>query len=430
MGLLSECRKELQEQKDRLWTDLELLLSQNPLHDVWTSLMENCQNGIEDIGWQTDRVNVKQDAEYLRFKYEEGHLKDVSRSKPFLQSVRELIEGLQQEHIHCYLTYEEALNSVWLGQAKLLQLQKQLDHMLNQADKSMPAQLAKSLISCRVEIAGEAASLHCLGQLMSELVAERTAKQTWATELKNIHSRIENFTALSQEKQSLIQLLVKQNSSAKERKASQKTELSQYIQRTICGHIEHISSLGATLHDCVIKGIDLFIGIPVPRLRQVLDSRIPAPDMSIKHFADNSVRGDVLRGVMKWVGVDWYKAPEQIVASLNDLLRGARMSDEKHSQVLTKLPGSVTEAEGLVVSAERRNEQERETIQPVLQTKWTSATQALANCIHVQELVQQWWTQPIQAVKTDLVYEGLTLQQWLDRWKVLQLQFRQLQSQH
>ena len=55
----------------------------------------------------------------------------------------------------------------------------------------------RSLISCRVEIAGEAASLHCLGQLMGELVAERTAKQTWATELRNIHRRIENFTALS-----------------------------------------------------------------------------------------------------------------------------------------------------------------------------------------------------------------------------------------
>ena len=31
------------------------------------SLLEICRNGIEDIEWQADRVNVKQDAEYLRY---------------------------------------------------------------------------------------------------------------------------------------------------------------------------------------------------------------------------------------------------------------------------------------------------------------------------------------------------------------------------
>lgn len=45
---------------------------------------------------------------------------------------------------------------------------------------------------------------------------------------------------------------------------------------------------------------------------------------------------------------------------------------------------------GLVMAVQRQARQQSETLQPLLQTKWTAATQALATCLHVQELVQNW----------------------------------------
>ena len=53
------------------------------------------------------------------------------------------------------------------------------------------------LISCRVEIAGEAAALQYRRQLVDEFLSERTAKQRSAAQLKSIRDRIQNFMALS-----------------------------------------------------------------------------------------------------------------------------------------------------------------------------------------------------------------------------------------
>ncbi|XP_062510676.1 uncharacterized protein LOC134186677 isoform X2 [Corticium candelabrum] len=429
-----EIRKELQDKKDRIWTDLERVLSEHLLPEVLQSLLEVSHTGCQDLSEQTNKVNIRKDAENLRFKYEEGHLKDMSSPKPFMESVKELIEGLQRDHIRCFLDHQEAANEFWRGRERLLQLEGKLDGMLSMSNEAVVSPVIRLLISCRVEIAGEAAALQYRRQLVDEFLSERTAKQRSAAQLKSIRDRIQNFMALSQEKQSLIQLLVKQNCAAKQHKVSQKAELMQYIQGTLNGHSHHISSLGASLRDCVTQGVNRFLEIPVFRLRQAPNTRTPAVDMSINHLSICCPRKDVLRAVMECVGVAWYKAPEEIFTSLDKLLRHIQASTPSGSslnlEVSRVVPKKTKEAKALVVAVQEKQEEQLRTFQPILQRKWMAASQGLATCLHVQELVQQWWTQPVQLIKTDVVFEGLTLQQWLDRWTVLLLQFRQLQSQH
>ncbi|XP_062510770.1 uncharacterized protein LOC134186748 isoform X1 [Corticium candelabrum] len=98
-----ETRKELQDKKDQIWTDLERDLSQHPLPEVLQSLLEVSHAGRRDVTEQTNKVNIRKDAKNLRFKYEGclAQRRIVTKTLHFMECVNELIKGLQCDHIRC-----------------------------------------------------------------------------------------------------------------------------------------------------------------------------------------------------------------------------------------------------------------------------------------------------------------------------------------
>lgn len=433
--------------KEQLWTGVEKILSQHPPKDVLTSLSRIAQDSAISLRELTDRIDLKQDALELKFKYENsGKLTDTSSPPSVLQSVHQLIQEGQAAHFQRFIESEKGLNEVWKGRKRLETLQQEMESILVSRYKDSPGnvELARELNRIELELVACRASLEYYKTAVNELTDDKNERQRAKEILHMKHKKIQDFEKLAESKQSLIQALVKQNSSAKARIEKQKHEHLQFIQEKICSREAHLVAMAKQLHDCVKQEVDKFATLPLCQFHfSSVESarRIPVSELSVNRLESPSAKpgGDALKTVLKSLDFPSYKAPEELLPTAMKLkakVEAIKCLVESRDAAVSELYGDrscdrmITRLNGLRREVTEQDRAQLEYVMPLIQNGLTKTSRAFSDCIAVKDTVTSWWEQPAQFVVPWVKLEDQNMRQWTDQWILSATRLRQLQMNH
>ncbi|KAL9964069.1 hypothetical protein ACROYT_G027647 [Oculina patagonica] len=433
--------------KDQLWTGVENILSQHLPMDVLTSLSRIAQDSAISLRELSARIDLKKDAQELKFKYENsGKLTDTSSPPSLLQSVHQLIEKGQAAHFQRFIESEKGLNEAWRARQRLQTLQQQLEDNLVSSYQDSPGniELARILLHNELELTASKASLDYMKASMAELTNSRNERQRAKEMLLMKHKKIEDFEKLAQTKQSLIQALVKQNSNARARVERQKHELLQYIQQKICSHEAEVVVMAKQLHNSIAQEVDKFAALPLDQFHYSgVDSarRVPVSELSINRLENLSTSpgGSTIRAVLTSLDFPTYKAPEELLSTtmkLKEKVDDTRSLARSRDGAVSDVDGDrscermVAHLNGLRREVTEQDRAQLDFIMPLIQNGLNKTTKALSDCISVKDIVSSWWEQPAQFVTPWVKLDDMNMRQWTDQWTLSATRLRQLQMSH
>ncbi|XP_056012631.1 uncharacterized protein LOC125679212 [Ostrea edulis] len=219
------------QKKQLLWKHMEDTFSDHSVQQIYNALVTNTQNAAFDMRDLTSKVDIRRDAEKLRFKYENsGELTDLSSSPSLLQSVHQLLEENRISQVKRFIETEKYLNSAWRNNQLLEELNNKIDRHLKKLFKnSRDLNLARSLVDLEVDLAAKRAECQCLSQ-EATLLRENIAEAMREKEILFVkYQKIQDFKEIANKKQELIQVIVRQNMNAKSRLESQREEAPELL---------------------------------------------------------------------------------------------------------------------------------------------------------------------------------------------------------
>ncbi|CAG2250183.1 HAUS5 [Mytilus edulis] len=415
-----------QSKKDILWKSVEELLSEFSVTQILNALVTNTQESAFTLRDMTSKVDIRRDAEKLRFKYERtGQLRDESHPPNILQSVHQLLEENQVNQIKRFVETEKFCNETWKLEQRFAEVKEEIDTKLQFVFKNhKDLKLARKLIECDIDLVGNKAilaSLNCEANNLRELISKSLKDKDI---LCAKFQRIQDFKQIVERKQNLIQVLARQNYNAKSRLEDQRKEIDQYIAKSLSTHFTETQSLTSGLHGSVVDEIDKFTALALPNLlfTVVTESALKTPisDISINQTTNPSYQQ--LQQLLDTVQFPPYKAPECILLhclkmKYEDTLKKINWSDEDISS---------SQIEELCKNVHEHDQKLLDKMLPLLNQRINSTGKALADCVHVKDTISEWWNQPAQYVVPWVKVEGNSLQNWKEKWTILTTKLRQM----
>ncbi|XP_052072996.1 HAUS augmin-like complex subunit 5 isoform X2 [Mytilus californianus] len=415
-----------QSKKDIIWKSVEELLSEFSVTQILNALVTNTQESAFTLRDMTSKVDIRRDAEKLRFKYERtGQLRDESNPPNILQSVHQLLEENQVNQIKRFVETEKFCNETWKLEQRFAEVKEEIDTKLQFVFKNhKDLKLARELIECDIDLVGRKAilaSLNCEANNLRELISKSLKdKDIICAKFQ----RIQDFKQIVERKQNLIQVLARQNYNAKSRLEDQRKEIDQYINKSLSTHFTETQSLTIGLHGSVVDEIDKFTALALPNLlfTVVNESALKTPisDISINQTTNPSYQQ--LQQLLDTVQFPPYKAPECILLhclkmKYEDTLKKIKWSDEDISS---------SQIEELCKNVHEHDQKLLDKMLPLLNQRINSTGKALADCVHVKDTISEWWNQPAQYVVPWVKVEGNSLQNWKEKWTILTTKLRQM----
>ncbi|XP_062611958.1 uncharacterized protein LOC134273756 [Saccostrea cucullata] len=406
------------------------------VQQIYYALVTNTQNAAFNMRDQASKVDIRKDAEKLRFKYENsGELTDLSKSPSLLQSVHQLLEENRMNQVKRFIETEKYLNSAWRNNQQLEELNTKIDsHLKKMFRNSRDLNLARSLVDLEVDLAANRAKLQCLSQ-EATLLRENIADALREKEILFVkYHKIQDFKEIANKKQELIQVIVRQNMNAKSRLESQRDEILKYIEKSSESHHMETKLLRDDLHGFVNKEVEKFSTLDVPQLLFCDSSdralKIAVSDMSIYQTSPHTAR-ESINHILQHLGFRRYQAPELLMLKCIELKRKINQLELQSSPLSVKGQDG-DKVKQIADLCERVREQDKALLErslPVLQQRLHRTGAALTDCHTVSERLQEWWDQPAQYTVPWVKVDQNTLQQWQNRWTVLSTKYRQLMLQ-
>nr|XP_054760038.1 uncharacterized protein LOC129266228 [Lytechinus pictus] len=442
-GKYSNNQQSLQSTKDKIWTEIEKVMAENPPQDVLQSLATITLETTHDLRQMTTGIDIKKDAEELRFRYESGALyQDTSTGPSQLQSVHQMIEEKQASHIHTFMEAEKSRNRAWKLDKQLVDTTAAVDGKLAAMFSNNPGalELARKLFSTELEASSANAALQCLRSLKNDLSEVAATEGQVKEALYAKHQKIQDFKGLSDQKQNLIQVLVRQNMDGRKKLEDKQKELGRYIEQKLSAHEAGSATMTTKLKNRITREVDLFASLPLHLLQiTALESGedVPVCQLSINRLSNQSpsAGGGVLQEILAALKYPMYKAPECLFPYLSELkIEMADIEGILESQKVLGYYGNSEESgqdiikhiQGLCKDVESHAKEQTNRLLPVLQKRLAEATSAMSHCMKSREHVTAWWDQPAQHLTPWVKVEGQTMQQWLDKWMMIATQIKQL----
>ncbi|WAR06212.1 hypothetical protein MAR_021581 [Mya arenaria] len=301
-----------------------------------------------------------------------------------------------KEHFLSFVQCQKSVNDARNLEQSVSMVKSRIEKKLHKlfSQKSTDLKLARTLVDVEVEVDGQRAALHSLTQ---------------------------ETEALKDQKQGVIQVLVKQNMNAQSRLEEQLADISDYIGRSFVSQPSHLTGLTGKLAGTVSQEVDGFANLVLPYLMfSQIDSALKTAvmDLSIHQTSQVHIRpalstapecilsqcvqlrediGDILHRLDREASIASRRTEDDVVVNITELCERARESD---------------------------SQQLRQTL-PRLQEKISRTNQALDNCTHARQAADDWWLEPSQKCVPWVTVDDHTLQQYIDRWTVLVTSLRQ-----
>ncbi|XP_072049913.1 HAUS augmin-like complex subunit 5 [Amphiura filiformis] len=437
--------KTMQQRRNTIAGKLEKIMTSNTAEQLLHSVAQTTEGAHYMLQQKTANIDLKKDAEMLRFKYGDGgQLFDTSTSSPnLMKSVHQLITEKQLAHIQNFTETERHLNQACRLDKRLEQLAGDVNNRLAIIYAKNPGalELARKLFSNELELAANTAMVKCLHEfkLEYETTASKATKEKEI--LYNKYQKIQDFKKLADQKQNIIRVLVRQNSEAKRKLDEQQKQLLRYMQTTLCGHEAGTVAMTTQLRNGVINEVEKFAGLPLQLMRLTeLDSGqyVPIFQLSINRCTDKSAfsGGGAFCDILNHLNFPLYKAPENLLSHVMDMkcqisrielqLNAQQVLYEEMTGIHTEDSTTIQHIAALVAEVAAHDKKQLSRLFPLLQSRQAEATQGLQDCIRVKDELTAWWEQPAQQLTPWVRLDNKSLQQWLDQWTVAVTRLRQL----
>ncbi|KAM8927874.1 HAUS augmin-like complex subunit 5 [Pelodytes ibericus] len=265
-------------------------------------------------------------------------------------------------------------------------------------------------------------------QALEEKVAE---KKKEAALLQQEQEKVHRAQKVLEKKQKQIQILMKGDTFAKAQIYMKCLEVQKFIQEKFHTLPQEIATESHRLQDCINKEASQFSSIFLPSLQCVsVDGVNPVPvhDLSINRLSTtvhNSYHEHYKR-FYESVGLATYKAPECLLDHVADLkknlffLRTRLTSRHKTIENLHRALNDRDhpETEVLLNLLAEHYDQQTQHLVPKLQFLMQQCQKSQEYGKDVQAAITDWWEQPAQQCLPCEERDGLTLQQWRDKWTV------------
>ncbi|XP_064650733.1 uncharacterized protein LOC135502101 [Lineus longissimus] len=424
----------LPKKKDRLWTQVEDVMLNFPITQIHASVILNADETAHHLSEMTRRIDIKADAEKLRFKYEvkegTGHLLDKSVPPSLPQSVHKLLEESQSQHIARFLETQKSKNQVRKLEARLKESKEEVQTIMEQSMYSNPGalELAKVLFDVELEEVALRTKINGLQNAIGDLQETIVKSEKEREQLYSKQQQIQDFRSLAEKKQNLITVLVKQNVNGKTRLEDQRHEIQRYIQNTLCSHEVEVTSLVQQLYNSTQKETATFSDLTLPYLALVtLDSakKIAVINLSIHRLSGGKGVLTPVTQILDALEFPTFKAPECLLnkaIELKEEVDDLTISYQRlHASGVAREQENTASAEKFKDVCDRISQHDRQVVSEVLpqmKQKLKRATDTLGHCINVKDLVNTWWDQPGQDAAPWLKVNAQTLQQWKHKWTI------------
>ncbi|KAH0631368.1 hypothetical protein JD844_005666 [Phrynosoma platyrhinos] len=339
----------------------------------------------------TNSINIPHDVEALKFRYNSGHLVDVSDPADDLPPIR----GLMQEGwSKCEMLCVEQIPL----RAQERRLSAQLEAVVQEMHRLLSDGSEHSILA-------RDGLLHGCREL-EEVVRTRHAE---LQVLQAKRQRILDFRHL------VIQDFI-------ETKLLPRAHQVELETQKLCNRVDHeVQQFGTIALPCLLR-------------RKLPGSKcIPAHELSIHRLSRTApAEYRAFLNVCSGAAFPLYKAPEQLLLHMVDLkkmLLGLRAQLSSKQRALGSLQHQLDEAPEPNVQMQTHDQEQARELLPRIQRVTDQCKCRIERWNEVQAIVDAWWEQPGQFVLPGERRHGFTLQQWLERWTLASKTLQQ-QKQH
>ncbi|XP_041081643.1 HAUS augmin-like complex subunit 5 [Polyodon spathula] len=416
------CREERSAVFQHWLSSVEDIIRSHPPSHMLGALQDLASQRQAALQEKTARINVSQDVQALRFRYESQHLQDVSEEQEVLPSVKWLLQegwsGVEERGVSLI-----ALISKERELSALLDT-KRKEAALVLAGESKAACLARAVFELELQLCMAKALRDCLQKQCQDWAETARGKQGAILALQHKWQSIMDFRQLVDKKQEQIRGLIKGNSTAKAELAKVKAEIALFVQDRLQHQQRDVEVGAGELHSAVSTELLQFGGVSLAALsRRNLDGvlRVPAYKLSI-HRLDTSApfESRVFDSTCQSLAFPRYRAPEQLsfhtVALKLELRHLQHLLELKQSCL--HLTSSVSSPPALLQCVRSEDRELVTNLLPTVQHLSQQSSQCLEYGSEVKAAVTQWWEQPAQFCLPEERRHGLTLQQWIERWSM------------
>ncbi|XP_064204598.1 HAUS augmin-like complex subunit 5 [Anguilla rostrata] len=402
---------------------VEDLIRSHPPGHILSALLHQASRTQRALQEKISSLDVEQEMAALRFRYENKQLQDISREEEELPSVKSLLQrGWEEE--------ERAAVQLARTRARVRQQRDQLDALREQVQLETPGgdaqlePLARAVFELELQCVVQAAQRDSVQEQCAQLGQLAQDRQEALRSLRSQWHSITAFRELVANKQEQIRWLIKANSNAKSELSRVHSEVRRFAEDGLGPRCGAVAGAASALRNTVSQEVRLTGSVSLAALsRRVTDGvqRVPAKQLSI-----HRLHCPTFHSLCESLAFPMYKAPEQLTAqtvSQQLELRFLRRLLQLRSLSRTTLQGQrallpAPDQKALLENVREAEEELLRTLLPWVRELRRRAAQGLQYGAPVTSAIAHWWEQPAQFALPELQKGGLTLQKWLERWRL------------
>ncbi|GAA6076016.1 HAUS augmin-like complex subunit 5 [Tachysurus ichikawai] len=402
---------------------VEDVLRSQPPNQVLSALQTLASKQQVVLEEKTAALDVERDVSALGFRYESHHLLDVSmEEEEDLPPVGSLFQSVWEEVEQCYMRLAEVRSRSRRLRTDLSTLTKEVKLRILGKD-NLDNSTARNVLELQLQVVRQAAVRDSMREQCAQLQLENREKREALRSLHTQWQSIMDFRQLVDVRQEQIRSLIKGNSTLKTELTRVHQESRQFVCEKLGPRFGAVIRSANELRNSVSQEAKLFNSVCLAALdRRIVDGeRIPADQLSLYR-----VNSPALQAVRQSLCTPIYMAPELLFSqavSQRLQLRFLRRLLQLRTDTLTdvqnrsaQLPAPNQQALLQCVKAE--DSDLLHTLLPRVQELTQRCSKGLAYASQVNAAITHWWEQPAQFALPDMQQEGLTFQQWLQRWKL------------
>ncbi|XP_051525408.1 HAUS augmin-like complex subunit 5 isoform X2 [Myxocyprinus asiaticus] len=390
----------------------------NQVLSALQALISRQQVALED---KIASLDVERDVSTLGFCYESDHLIDVSAKEEELPPVRSLLQSAWEDVEQSYVELSQT-------RYRRGQLETELSALMSKAEAGVLAQetdpLARSVFELKMEGVKQAVVRDSIREQCTQLQLRAREAQEAIRTLHTQWQSVIDFRQLVERRQEQIRSLIKGNSSVKTELTCVHAEVGQFVQEKLSPQFGNVIKAGNGLRNSVSQGAKHFSCVSLAALdRRVTKGgqKLPAAQLSI-----HRLQSPAFHKLCENLSFPMYMAPEELWSQaaarrleLRHLRRLLQLFSESAADVqklTAKLPSP--DQQTLLQRVKMVDEEIQQTLYPRAYELTQRCSKGLLYAEQVKTAITHWWEQPGQFALPEMQREGLSFQQWLQRWKL------------
>ncbi|RXN34518.1 HAUS augmin-like complex subunit 5 isoform X1 [Labeo rohita] len=363
-------------------------------------------------------LNVERDISDLGFRYESDHLIDVSPGQEEdLTPVRSLLQSAWEEVEQSYFELAQTRN-------RCGQLETELTALMSKAERAHGSDpVSRCVFELEMEGVKQTAVRDSIREQCAQLQMQAREGQDAIRTVQTQWQSVMDFRQLVDRRQEQIRRLIKGNSNVKTELTHVHAEVGQFVQKKLNPQFGSVIKASSGLRNSVSQGAKHFSCVALAALdRRVMKGKAKftlqdfEPDLQVNKLVDNS---GCDRGKNQQAPQELWSQAAALRLELRNLHRLLQLFSESSADVqklTAQLPSP--DQQTLVQRVKMVDEEILQTLLPRARELTQRCSKGLLYTEQVKTAILHWWEQPGQFALPEMQREGLTFQQWLQRWKL------------